>query len=111
MRRNAEGPSSVMREWVDELTGRADRASTAPRVPTESEISTLVSMFPNLDRQVIVAALQQRYVLFFFLFDRRLALDLTGFSFLTIVCAVLPSKARWRPSSCLRSFRRTLVGW
>jgi hypothetical protein len=46
-RRNAEGPSSVMREWVDELTGRADRASTALRVPTESEISTLVKHVPE----------------------------------------------------------------
>ncbi|KAF9534598.1 hypothetical protein CPB83DRAFT_842583 [Crepidotus variabilis] len=51
---------SVMREWVDELTGRADRANAGLRVPTESEISNLTSMFPSMDRQVIVGALQRR---------------------------------------------------
>lgn len=53
------GPS-VMREWVNELTGRVDRASTGIRVPTEAEISQLLGIFPDLQRDVIVAALQRR---------------------------------------------------
>jgi hypothetical protein len=53
------GPS-VMREWVNELTGRVDRASTGIRVPTDAEISQLTSIFPDLQREVVVAALQRR---------------------------------------------------
>jgi len=57
----AEQPGpSVMREWVNELTGRVDRASTGIRVPTEAEISQLLGIFPDLQRDVIVAALQRR---------------------------------------------------
>lgn len=52
-----------MREWVDELTGRAERASAGIRVPPEAEITQLLSMFPDLDRDVVVGALQRRYVL------------------------------------------------
>jgi len=52
------GPS-VMREWVNELTGRVDRASTGIRVPTDAEISQLTSIFPDLQREVVVAALQR----------------------------------------------------
>jgi len=56
----AEQPGpSVMREWVNELTGRVDRASTGIRVPTEAEISQLLGIFPDLQRDVIVAALQR----------------------------------------------------
>jgi len=56
----AEQPGpSVMREWVNELTGRVDRASTGMRVPTEAEISQLANIFPDLQRDVIVAALQR----------------------------------------------------
>ena len=55
------GPS-VMREWVNELTGRVDRASTGMRVPTEDEISQLMGIFPDMQRDVIVAALQRRWV-------------------------------------------------
>jgi hypothetical protein len=59
----AEQPEpSVMREWVNELTGRVDRASTGIRVPTEEEISQLMGIFPDLQRDVIVAALQRRWV-------------------------------------------------
>jgi hypothetical protein len=53
------GPS-VMREWVNELTGRVDRASTGIRVPTDAEISQLTSIFPDLQREVVVGALQRR---------------------------------------------------
>ncbi|KAH9179580.1 hypothetical protein EDB89DRAFT_2062633 [Lactarius sanguifluus] len=64
----AEQPGpSVMREWVNELTGRVDRASTGIRVPTEDEISQLMGIFPDLQRDVIVAALQRRWVRFRFL--------------------------------------------
>ena len=53
---------SVMREWVDELTGRADRANAGLRVPTDAEITHLTSMFPSLQREVLIAALQRRSV-------------------------------------------------
>lgn len=53
------GPS-VVREWVNELTGRVDRASTGIRVPTDAEISQLTSIFPDLQREVVVGALQRR---------------------------------------------------
>jgi hypothetical protein len=52
--------SSVMRQWVDELTGRAQNAEAGLRVPSEAEITHVTSMFPSLDREVIVAALQRR---------------------------------------------------
>ncbi|KAF4619612.1 hypothetical protein D9613_004924 [Agrocybe pediades] len=50
---------SVMREWVDELTGRADRANAGLRVASETEIFTLTSMFPTLEREVVIGALQR----------------------------------------------------
>ncbi|KAH8118396.1 hypothetical protein DFH11DRAFT_1502788 [Phellopilus nigrolimitatus] len=53
------GPS-VMREWVDELTGRTERAASGLRVPSEAEISQLTSMFPDLRREDLVGALQRR---------------------------------------------------
>lgn len=52
----------MMREWVDELTGRTDRAATGLRVPGEAEISQLMSMFPDMRREDVVGALQRRYV-------------------------------------------------
>ncbi|KDR84111.1 hypothetical protein GALMADRAFT_54408 [Galerina marginata CBS 339.88] len=56
-----QGPApSVMREWVDELTGRADRANAGLRIPAESEITHLTSMFPTIEREVVVGALQRR---------------------------------------------------
>jgi hypothetical protein len=51
-----------MREWVDELTGRVDRANAGLRVPTDTEITQLTSMFPTLEREVVVGALQRRSV-------------------------------------------------
>jgi len=57
---NSEGPrSSVVREWVDELTGRVDRANAGLRVATDTEITHLTSMFPSLEREVLVGALQR----------------------------------------------------
>lgn len=57
------GPgTSVVREWVNELTGRTDRANAGMRVPSEAEIEQLTSMFPNVQREVVVGALQRRFV-------------------------------------------------
>ena len=53
---------SVMREWVDELTGRVDRANAGLRVPTDTEITHITSMFPSMEREVVVGALQRRSV-------------------------------------------------
>ncbi|KAL5527445.1 hypothetical protein ACEPAG_6236 [Sanghuangporus baumii] len=50
---------SVVREWVDELTGRTERAAAGLRVPSETEISQVTSMFPDLRREDIVGALQR----------------------------------------------------
>ncbi|KAI6024469.1 hypothetical protein EDC04DRAFT_2574008 [Pisolithus marmoratus] len=52
--------SSVVREWVNELTGRTEEAATRIRTPSEAEITQLTSMFPDTSRDVIVATLQQR---------------------------------------------------
>jgi len=57
---NTRAGPSVVREWVDELTGRSERASTGIRVPPEVEIVQLTSMFPDVQREVIVGALQRR---------------------------------------------------
>jgi hypothetical protein len=58
---NNTGPApSVVREWVDELTGRAERAGTGMRVPPETEIAQLTSMFPDVQREVVVGTLQRR---------------------------------------------------
>ncbi|KII94644.1 hypothetical protein PLICRDRAFT_33452 [Plicaturopsis crispa FD-325 SS-3] len=51
-----DAPPSVMREWVDELTGRAERGV---RIPSDAEITQLTSMFPNVARDVVVGALQR----------------------------------------------------
>lgn len=53
---------SVMREWVNELTGRADRTNAGLRVPTDTEITHITSMFPSMEREVVVGALQRRSV-------------------------------------------------
>lgn len=53
---------SVVREWVNELTGRTERENAGIRVPSEAEITQLTSMFPDLQRQTVIGALQRRYV-------------------------------------------------
>ena len=60
------GPSD-MREWVSELTGRVDRVSTGLRVPTDAKISQLTNIFPDLQREVIVAALRRKWIVTAFL--------------------------------------------
>ncbi|KAG8720096.1 hypothetical protein FRC08_001197 [Ceratobasidium sp. 394] len=52
---------SVMREWVDELTGRRDGG----RVPSATEIAELTAVFPHARREEIVDALQRRYATYF----------------------------------------------
>lgn len=50
----------MVREWVDELTGRTERAAAGLRVLSEAEISQLTGIFPDLRREDIVGALQRR---------------------------------------------------
>lgn len=59
--RNTVGQESgsVVREWVNELTGRTEGATPGIRVPSEVEITQVSSMFPDVQRDVIVAALQR----------------------------------------------------
>ena len=52
-----ETGTSVMREWVNELTGRE---SAGIRVPSEAEIAQITSMFPDVQRQTVIGALQRR---------------------------------------------------
>ncbi|KAJ7102662.1 hypothetical protein C8R43DRAFT_231999 [Mycena crocata] len=47
---------SVVREWVEGLTGRSQ---TGIRIPTESEIIQLTTMFPDIQRDVLVGTLQR----------------------------------------------------
>jgi len=54
-----ETRSSVVREWVNELTGRTERENAGIRVPSEAEISQLTNMFPDLQRQMVIGALQR----------------------------------------------------
>lgn len=60
---SAETGTSVVREWVNELTGRTERENAGIRVPNDAEITQLTGMFPDIDRQLVVGALQRRYVL------------------------------------------------
>jgi len=50
--------TSVMRDWVNELTGR-DGSSSGLRIPSEAEISQVSAMFPNVGRETVVGALQR----------------------------------------------------
>jgi len=54
-----ESRSSVVREWVDELTGRAEQQTAGLRIPSEGEISQLTSMFPDVERTMVIGALQR----------------------------------------------------
>ncbi|KAJ7265449.1 hypothetical protein B0H12DRAFT_1100811 [Mycena haematopus] len=47
---------SVVREWVEGLTGRGQ---TGIRIPTEPEIAQLTTMFPDIQRSVLVGTLQR----------------------------------------------------
>jgi len=71
-----ESRSSVVREWVDELTGRAEQQTAGLRIPSEGEISQLTSMFPDVERTMVIGALQRRYVLGFYFFRPSATRDL-----------------------------------
>ncbi|KAJ6515305.1 hypothetical protein C8R45DRAFT_205389 [Mycena sanguinolenta] len=47
---------SVVREWVEGLTGRSQ---TGIRITTEAEIAQLTTMFPDIQRSVLVGTLQR----------------------------------------------------
>ncbi|KAJ7055015.1 hypothetical protein C8F01DRAFT_1211684 [Mycena amicta] len=49
---------TVVREWVEGITGRSPAAGI--RIPTEAEITQLSTMFPDLQRDVLVTTLQRR---------------------------------------------------
>lgn len=49
---------SVVREWVNELTGRTEDSARI-RTPSEAEISQLVAMFPDISRDLITRTLQR----------------------------------------------------
>ncbi|KAF5371203.1 hypothetical protein D9758_004096 [Tetrapyrgos nigripes] len=54
-----EGGTSVVREWVHELTGRPDGTTAGMRVPPEAEITQLTAMFPDISREAVVGTLQR----------------------------------------------------
>lgn len=56
----AQSTSNAMQEWVDELRGRVDQANAGLRIPSQEEIAQLTSMFPSIEREVAVGALQQK---------------------------------------------------
>ncbi|KAJ7098644.1 hypothetical protein B0H15DRAFT_585618 [Mycena belliarum] len=49
---------SVVREWVEGLTGRAQSAPGI-RVPADAEVAQLATMFPDIARDVLVGTLQR----------------------------------------------------
>lgn len=55
-----ESAPDSMQEWVEELRGRVDRANVGLRVPSQEEISHLSIIFPSMEREAIVGALQRR---------------------------------------------------
>ncbi|KAJ3793384.1 hypothetical protein GGU11DRAFT_748955 [Lentinula aff. detonsa] len=56
------GGTSVVRDWVQGLTGRGDGTTAGVRIPLESEINELTNMFPDISREAIIGALQRRNV-------------------------------------------------
>lgn len=56
----------MMRQWVSELTGGtrpgAGGVGTV-RAPSQAEVQTLTTMFPDVGRDVILGVLQRRYVM------------------------------------------------
>lgn len=49
-----------IQELVDELRGRVDQVNTGLRVPSQEEIAYMTSMFPSINREAVVGALQRR---------------------------------------------------
>jgi len=48
-------PRSVVRQWVNQLTGR----EVGLREPSREEMDEVLGMFPNLPRQTVLVALQR----------------------------------------------------
>lgn len=55
-----ETGTSAVREWVNELTGRNERAPPGIRVAVDEEVAQLTTMFPDISRETLVGALQRR---------------------------------------------------
>jgi len=53
----AEAGRSVVNQWMNELTGQG--AAAGIRVPTEAEVTQVVTMFPDVPRESIILALQR----------------------------------------------------
>lgn len=58
------GGNSVVRDWVQGLTGRGDGTTAGVRIPPDNEITELTNMFPDISREAIIGALQRRYNIF-----------------------------------------------
>ncbi|KAJ4479008.1 hypothetical protein J3R30DRAFT_3473292 [Lentinula aciculospora] len=52
--------TSVVRDWVQGLTGRGDGTTAGVRIPSDNEISELTNMFPDISREAVIGALQRR---------------------------------------------------
>lgn len=59
---NDHNPPPTVRQWVNELAGSVRNSETRLRVPSEAEVRHVATMFPDVERSVIIAALQRRYV-------------------------------------------------
>jgi len=51
--------TSVMREWVNEFTGRSDTINPSIRAPAREEIDSLATLFPAAQRDVLVSVSQR----------------------------------------------------
>lgn len=51
---------TVMQEWVNTLTGRTEQANAGIRAPSDAEIARVTGIFPDIDRAVVIGALQRR---------------------------------------------------
>jgi hypothetical protein len=61
---HADTTRGVVRQWVSEITDVANsNGSGNVRVPRDSEIQMLTSMFPDVGREVILGVLQRRYTI------------------------------------------------
>ena len=62
----------VVRQWVSELTEAANPSGRGNvRVPSDSEVQMVTSMFPDIGRDVVLGALQRRYHIFHSLIEHK----------------------------------------
>lgn len=57
---DSQSAPNGIQELVDELRGRVDQANARLRVPSQEEIAHMTSMFPLINREAVVGALQRR---------------------------------------------------